>query len=136
MDPDETRRRIVAARLLLDIDQDEMSARGHTAGLGKHELARVERGSLGIQRQHLLVLSEVLEVPLGWFSEPREAIVNQRPVEGSRLAAMEDSISKILEHWEDDLAPVLDVIHEIAEQQRSVLTTATASPAKARRRRT
>lgn len=79
---EEVRRRIVAARTLLDMSQDDMTEKGHEDyGLDKHELARVERGTLkkGIQPYHLRVLTEVLEVPMAWFTEPREAIVQVPP---------------------------------------------------------
>lgn len=78
MIPDEeVQRRIRAARILLDdMSQDEMARRGHEQfGLDKGELARIERGTKKIEVFHLKLLSEILEVPLSWFTEPRERVV-------------------------------------------------------------
>lgn len=78
--PAEIRRRIVAARTLVGMSQETMALRGHEDfGLDKHELARVERGKLQPQPFHLKVASEVLDVPMSWFTEPREIIVARQP---------------------------------------------------------
>jgi hypothetical protein len=58
------------------MSQDEMSRRGHEDwGLGKHELARAERGTNDVQPYHLRILTEILAVPMPWFTEPRDVIV-------------------------------------------------------------
>jgi transcriptional regulator with XRE-family HTH domain len=90
---DEVRQRIVAARVLLGMSQDEMSQQGHEEwGLGKHELARAERGTNPVQPYHLRILTEILQVPMSWFTEPREAIVAQRPQDL-------DQVLGVLERW-------------------------------------
>lgn len=85
---EEIGRRIHAARILLDISQDEMTQRGHDEwGLDKGELARVERGTIKAQPYHLKLLSELLDVPLAWFTEPRETIVAQAAVDYQAVLA-------------------------------------------------
>jgi transcriptional regulator with XRE-family HTH domain len=74
----ELQRRIRAARVLANISQAEMNRGGHQRGLPKNTLGKVERGDLAIRHVHLAMLCEILEVPMSWFTEPREVIVAQR----------------------------------------------------------
>lgn len=72
LDNEERRRRIVAARTLRGVSQDDMDRLGHDEGLAKQELSRLERGEFGekfsaVQRR---TLSRVLRVPENWFTEP------------------------------------------------------------------
>jgi hypothetical protein len=90
---EELRRRVRAARVLADdMTQAEMNEAGHARGLGKHELGNAERGDIDIRQYHLPMLCEILEVPMSWFTEPREAIVAQRPQDL-------DQVLGVLERW-------------------------------------
>lgn len=75
---DELRRRIRAARVLADVSQTDMNAGGHERGLPKNTLGKVERGDLDVRHVHLAMLCEILQVPMSWFTEPRDIIVGRR----------------------------------------------------------
>lgn len=82
---DELRRRVRAARILADISQNEMNEAGERLGLRKHALGGAERGDIEIRHVHLAMLCEILDVPMSWFTEPRNVIVAQRASDYARL---------------------------------------------------
>jgi len=73
---EEQRRRVVAARTLLNIDQAKFNELGHEAGLGKVEAGRVERGEIKtITQLHRNVFAQVLKVPDWWFTAERDELI-------------------------------------------------------------
>lgn len=85
VDQDELRRRIRAARILAGVSQAEMNDKGDALGLRKHTLGAVERGDETAQHVHLAMLCEILDVPMSWFTEPREVIVAQTAADYAEL---------------------------------------------------
>lgn len=116
MTTEERQRRIVAARLLRGIDQDKLAALGHKEGLGKQELARLERGEFGdrFTAVQCLALSRILGVPEGWFTEDDVDVIVNRAA-GSALPQQVAAVA----------ANQAGVIHAINRLRAAVLGLAT-----------
>ncbi len=97
---DELRRRLVAARVLRGLSQEEISEAGATLGLGKHELARAERGNIKLTHSRLTSAAEILGLPAQWFT-----------------AATVDHLLGALDH--DSLVDRLEEMQATLEAQRT-----------------
>lgn len=62
--------RIDAARTLRGLTQTELGDLLHSDGLGKHDVGRIERGTMTLQAVHRHALCRHLGVPEDWFLEP------------------------------------------------------------------
>lgn len=67
---EEIQRRIKAVRILRGMSQTELGALLATDGLGKHDVGRIERGTLTMQRAHRESICRHLRVPEAWLTNP------------------------------------------------------------------
>lgn len=67
LDPETLRNRMVAGRYLRGLTQAELSKKFAEYGLGKHDVGRIERGELTMQKSHRAALQELLQLPAAWF---------------------------------------------------------------------
>lgn len=73
--PEETVRRIVSARKLKGISQQEIGKALEAQGdFGLHDIARIERGEMHLTPGRRHALAEILEVPEWWFTRPVEEL--------------------------------------------------------------
>lgn len=70
LEAEELTRRIKAARLLRGIEQTELAEKLTADGLGKHDLGRIERGDMTMQRVHRDAIARHLGVPERWLTDP------------------------------------------------------------------
>jgi hypothetical protein len=68
VDASELKRRIDAARTLRGMGQTDLATLAWGDGLGKHDVGRIERGKMDLQRVHREVLVRHLRVPDWWFT--------------------------------------------------------------------
>lgn len=122
LEPDELKRRIEAARVLRGLTQAQLAELLVQDGLGKHDLGRIERGSMAMQRIHRDAIARHLRVPERWLTEPEvDVIVGLRP----DVATQTDALG-LLERALPDLVPGLRQALEAAPSP---------APAQGRRKR-
>lgn len=77
VDPEETarrlevRRRLIAARTVRGIEQDELAEKLYKAGqgeFGKGDVGRIERGQMVLGPARRRALADILQVPEDWFT--------------------------------------------------------------------
>jgi transcriptional regulator with XRE-family HTH domain len=69
VEADEIKRRMVAARTLRQLTQDDLDTLGADYGLDKQELSRLERGELPLTRVRRDALARLLHVSERWFRD-------------------------------------------------------------------
>lgn len=67
---EEIQRRIKAVRILRGMSQNDLGALLATDGLGKHDVGRIERGALSMQRAHRESICRHLRIPEAWLTDP------------------------------------------------------------------
>jgi transcriptional regulator with XRE-family HTH domain len=75
LDSHELKRRLDAARRLRGMKQTDLAELLVAEGFGKHDVGRLERGELALQRKFIDALCRHLRVPERWFTEPDVDII-------------------------------------------------------------
>lgn len=99
------RRRIVAARTLRGIDQEELGRLFEADGLGKLDPGRIERGTLTMQRVHLDAFVRHLGVPETWFVEMSTDLI-------VGLDLDPESIRDVLDQVDGKLETILELLSD------------------------
>lgn len=80
LENEELKRRLDAARTLRGLTQNQLAALLAEDGLGKHDLGRIERGSLVMQRVHREAIARRLRIPEWWLTvEDIDVVVGLQP---------------------------------------------------------
>jgi transcriptional regulator with XRE-family HTH domain len=97
--PEETVRRIVAARKLRGVSQTKVGEALEASGdFGLHDIARIERGEMHLTPGRRHALSDILSIPEWWFTRSADELF--LPAQGD-LARIESKLDGLL----DLLAP-------------------------------
>lgn len=70
LDKDTLTRRLVAARSVVGLDQNEMGAELAKEGLGKTDAKRLERGQIDFSNSHWAAYVRITRMPEAWFTAP------------------------------------------------------------------
>lgn len=97
---DELNRRIVAARLLRGVSQEDLAARFEADGLGRYDVGRIERGEKPLDVVRLEALCRHLRVPAYWFtSSDVDELVGIKPragLEPDEVTRAADALARLL----------------------------------------
>lgn len=103
LDAEELKRRLEAARVLRGLTQTQLADLLVQDGLGKHDLGRIERGSMTMQRVHRDAIARHLKVPERWLTDPDvDVVVGLKPDVSTQTDAL-----GLLERALPDLVPEL-----------------------------
>jgi transcriptional regulator with XRE-family HTH domain len=111
LDRPELKQRIVAARKVAGLSQNEMTARVEAQGFKKHAAARLERGEQDVAPSPSLIgaVALVLGFPVRWFQVPREDLWDAPTGE----QALDDRLH-VLQHEQQESLRLLRELHEVA----------------------
>lgn len=104
---DELRRRLIAGRNLRGYTQQELAAILVRDGLGKHDLGRIERGTMAMQRIHRDAFARHLRLPERWFTEPDVDIIVglRQPLEAGATRVLLERLLADLDQAETQAPP-------------------------------
>lgn len=127
LDPEEIKRRLDAARTLRGLKQTDLAELVHADGLGKHDVGRLERGSIPLTRALRDSLCRHLRVPEAWFTDPdldlEDTGRSNSPAtgDGSFLVSVIEKLQQELLRQGENYAALIVKQNELLSTQSEVL---------------
>lgn len=116
LDPDETRRRIVALRTFRGITQADLAGLMEKDGLNKTDLGKIERGEMELRAANRKSIADHLHVDERWLIDPDlDGLIGDAEAQAAGREDVEQRIVERLDRVERNQKAIIDAAHSVRE---------------------
>lgn len=114
---EQIQRRIKAVRILRGMSQTTLGELLATDGLGKHDVGRIERGVLTMQRAHRESICRHLRIPEAWLTNPDlDALLGFTPQTGNDVTIEVPPLTVPDDPTDDTIASIRATLEQLLDR--------------------